>query len=307
MIWSLVLNPALDVTLEVPSLDPLPAIQYAERSDYQAGGKGHNVARAVRELGGRIRVAGLYGGGTGRRIQGLLEAAGIDVLGRPVPGENRTCITVVDGRGGQVELRERGPRMDPDAARSLIDALFSEVRQDDWLVVSGGLPPGLPPTLIGETVARFQSRVQGVLVDTSGPALREAWTARAFVLTPNEEEAAELRAGDLNGPGPDHLLVTLGAAGAAWTPRHGPTLRKAAPKVSPINVTGAGDSFMAGLTWALDAGIDLPAAADWALAAASASVRHLGVAVFGRDEVHELHAELRKTAWEADGGARQGR
>src|SRR5579875_2884566 len=237
VIWSLVLNPALDLTLEVPSLNPLPAIQYAAQSDYQAGGKGHNVARAVRRLGGAVRVAGLYAGATGHRIHDLLQEAGIDVLGRWVPGENRTCVTVVDGRGAQAELRERGPRIDPDEAEALLDALDAEVRPEDRLVVSGGLPPGLSPRLTGAIVARFKTRVRGVLVDTSGAALKEAWSAGAYALTPNEEEAAELWAGGPTGPGPEHLLVTRGARGASWTPRGGSTLRKPAPRVSPVNVT----------------------------------------------------------------------
>jgi len=40
--------------------------------------------------------------------------------------------------------------------------------------------------------------------------------------------------------------------------------------------------------------------------AASASVAHLGVAVFGRDEVERLHAELLKTSWEAEGDEDRG-
>ncbi len=298
MIWSLVLNPALDVTLQVPSLNPLAEIQYAERSDYQAGGKGHNVARAVRHLGGGVRVAGLYAGATGRRIRELLTAAGIDIIAEDVSGENRTCITVVDGRGGQVELRERGPVVDPHAAAALLRALMAEVRDGDWLVVSGALPPGLPPALVGEIVRRFTPMVRGVLVDTSGPALHEAWKAAPYALTPNAEEARLL--GGPNGPGgpgPEHLVITLGAGGAAWIPRGGRPLTKPAPSVPVVNATGSGDSFMAGLVWALDAGENPPGALDWALAAATASVQQLGVAVFERDQVDTLHAALRDVQW----------
>jgi 1-phosphofructokinase family hexose kinase len=295
MIWSLVLNPALDITLQVPSLDPLPDIQYADKSDYQAGGKGHNVARAVRHLGGTVRVAGLYGGATGRRLRELLTKAGIDAIAQEIAGENRTCITVVDGRGGQVELRERGPEVDPRAAAALLQALMAEVQDDDWLVVSGALPPGLAPELLGEIVRRFTPRVRGVLVDTSGPALCEAWRATPYGLTPNEEEARMLET--LDGPGPEHLVVTLGPRGAAWTPRGRPTRHKAAPSVPVLNVTGSGDSFMAGLVWALDAGESLPGALDWALAAATASVQQLGVAVFERRQVEALQASLSRMPW----------
>lgn len=299
MIWSLVLNPALDVTLQVPMLNPPLPIQYAEASDYQAGGKGHNVARAVRQLGGAVRVAGLYAGATGRRVRELLQTAGIEVLHHEIPGENRTCITVVDGQGGQFELRERGPRVDPASALSLVDALFAKVGPDDWLVVSGGLPPGLPASLTGDIVRRFNPRVRGVLVDTSGPALLEAWKAGPFVITPNEEEARELRGSVWAEGGPEHLVVTMGSAGAAWTPRSGRQRRKAAPPVPVVNATGAGDSFMAGLAWALADGQMLPEALDWALAAASASVQHLGVAVFERDEVERLRGELARRSWES--------
>ncbi len=302
MIWCVVFNPAVDISYEVDQLDPLPAIQYAETALYQAGGKGHNVARAVAALGGAASVAGLYGGATGRWIRRELERLGIPVLAQGISGPNRICLTVADRNGRQAELRERGPTVRAADADALLQRLAARLQPEDWLVVSGGLPPGLPPSLIGDVVRAFTGRVQGVLVDTSGKALVEAWAARPFVLTPNREEFRALDRIYTPDGGPDHLLVTLGADGVTWRKRGAEFLTKSAPAVTLKSTTGAGDAFLAGLVKALDDGCPMAEAVDWGMAVAAASVQEVGVAVFRSEEVDRLVADLRTRRWHSTEG-----
>lgn len=298
MIWCVVLNPAVDVTYEVRSVTPLPEIQYARRADYQAGGKGHNVARAIHALGGSASVAGLYGGLTGRWIRRELRRRGIAVLAESIDEPSRLCITVADGHGHQAEIRERGPRVEASSVLTLLDRLAERVTPRDWVVLSGGLPPGLEPDVARRVVERFRSEVRGVLVDTSGEALRCAWDAAPLVMTPNREEARALLAELPPSPGPEYLAVTLGRDGVAWRRRGEPAWAKPAPSVDVKTTTGAGDAFLAGLATALDREWDFPEAMDWGMAVAAASVQELGVAVFDRDEVERLHAAVTAASWQ---------
>jgi 6-phosphofructokinase 2 len=57
---------------------------------------------------------------------------------------------------------------------------------------------------------------------------------------------------------------------------------------------GAGDSFMAGMTWALTQGLSSRDAPGWAVAAGSVTVSRVGTARVRLEDVVEWHARL---AW----------
>ena len=73
MIYTVTLNPALDKTVEIPSLtvDSVNRIT-AMRTD--PGGKGINVSKVIRKLGRESTATGILGGNTGRAICAALEA-----------------------------------------------------------------------------------------------------------------------------------------------------------------------------------------------------------------------------------------
>jgi len=73
---------------------------------------------------------------------------------------------------------------------------------------------------------------------------------------------------------PASLVVTFGAAGAAWDGDQltGPLVE--GPEV--LDTTGAGDAFCGALSAALVAGADRGSAIQAALAAGADAVRHLG-------------------------------
>ena len=55
---------------------------------------------------------------------------------------------------------------------------------------------------------------------------------------------------------------------------------------------GAGDSFVAGMTWALSRGLSTKEALGWAIAAGSATVSRIGTARVRLEDVMEFHAKL---------------
>ncbi len=79
-----------------------------------AGGKGLNVARALGRLDRLAYVAGLLGGRTGDLVAASAEAAGISASWTRIRGETRTCIILVDDRGGSTVVNEPGPTIDAD-------------------------------------------------------------------------------------------------------------------------------------------------------------------------------------------------
>jgi ribokinase len=113
------------------------------------------------------------------------------------------------------------------------------------------------------------------------------------LLVVNESEAAGL----VEGGAPEELLalvprvvVTLGAAGAAYADRAGTRLAVPAPRIEPVDTTAAGDAFCGALAvaWAQRRPVD--EALRWACAAGAACALHPGAstALPTREEIDAL-------------------
>jgi ribokinase len=90
-----------------------------------------------------------------------------------------------------------------------------------------------------------------------------------------EDEAERYRPGELDPP-PALVVTTSGRLGG-WAQPGGPF--SAAPVPGPVEDTyGAGDSFMAGLTFALASGLDHAAAVHFAARCGAAALTSRGVA-----------------------------
>jgi tagatose 6-phosphate kinase len=104
------LNPALDITYDVPAVD-WSGVNRPTAVHVRPGGKGLNVARTLRALGADVLVLGLAGGSTGTGVAAALGELGVPGAFTRIGGETRRTFTVVDGRGGGAACSTRpGPR-----------------------------------------------------------------------------------------------------------------------------------------------------------------------------------------------------
>ena len=95
MIVTVTLNAAIDRTLTVPNF-PRGQRHRARAGVTLAGGKGINVARALKALGVPVVATGLVGGSTGSRIVEALTREAILNDFVHIEGESRTSTAVVD-------------------------------------------------------------------------------------------------------------------------------------------------------------------------------------------------------------------
>ena len=111
MIITVTLNAAIDKTLAVPNFR-LGRRHRAVEQTSMAGGKGVNVARALKSLGQPVIATGVAGGPTGTRIiEQLTEEAILNDFVR-IREESRMSTAVVDPTSGeQTEINERGPEV----------------------------------------------------------------------------------------------------------------------------------------------------------------------------------------------------
>jgi len=277
MIYSITFNPALDVAIFLDTALK-PGVIY-DRAAWvmRPGGKGNNVARAIRQLGGAVIAVGFYGGPLGRLLQAELEELGIPVLSAIMDGSNRLGLTMVAGEA-VTEIRTVGSPVSPAASKQLLQQLADRLGPQDWITISGSLPPGLSEKTVEAWVTTLKPRCRGILADLSGPALVAAWAAGATLICPNRAEYESVAA--LIRPSPtQHLVITDGASGIYWqgpdhvSPRHIP-----APPVPVKNPVGAGDVFLGALTFFLHQDWSWALALSEAVRVAAASVTTEAVA-----------------------------
>lgn len=108
MIITITLNPAMDRTIRIDRpLSPMK-LNRAVSTMVEPGGKGINVSRAVKALGGTSVALGFCAGSNGRMMKDALTAADIHHDFVDVPGETRVNVQVIDAFGNHTEINEAG-------------------------------------------------------------------------------------------------------------------------------------------------------------------------------------------------------
>jgi tagatose 6-phosphate kinase len=281
MILTITLNSALDVTYR------LAAVRWRDANRVEevrrlAGGKGINVARVLHALGHQAVVTGFAGGPTGEELRTDLATAGLHDRLVPIAGETRRTVAVVEtgAGGGTTLLSEPGPRVTGPEWRRLLECVGGLLGAAEAMVLSGSLPPGVPPD--GYATLARQAAAAGVpvLLDADGEALRRGVMGRPVVAKPNAEELRRATftrdpvagAEALRRAGAEAVVVSLGQDGLlACTPEGG--WRADPPERVVGNPTGAGDAAVAALAVGVAVGQPWPLRLTHAVALSAAAVR----------------------------------
>lgn len=255
-------NPAWDVTYGVDRLDPGEALRVRSVTA-RAGGKGVNVARVVRALGGGSVAVAPVGGILAPAFAADLEAAGQPATLVPVTGALRQAVAVVpehpgpDDGGHPTVLNEPGAVLTEEEWGVLVRTAVGLAADRPVVTISGSLPPGTTQDRVTGLVRALREAGCPVHVDASGPGLLWAAQAGADLIKPNRAELAEATGTDdlaqgvavLQRLGAHDVVVTDGEKGlAAFEP--GSTAPVARARLdAPVhgNPTGAGDAAMAAL------------------------------------------------------------
>ena len=289
MIWCVTLNPSLDITYDLTDNCTPGAIHRVRSVWDRPGGKGNNAARVIATLGHAVTAVGIYGALVGAQVRHLLSEQDIPLLWEPCLGETRRCITIL-APNGLSEIREAGPFMATEVGAKLLYALCERVNPHDWVTLSGSLPVDWPDDTYQTWITHLQQKVQGIIVDTSGPPLEYAMRASPTIIVPNLDEYKEIQYVPQHS---SHIITTMGAGGAVWRPPESSSpLKFVAPVVSVVNSVGAGDAFLGGIVSSLDEGCCYRDAIRFAVAVGTASVLTPAVADIDLQAVPDLYAQV---------------
>ena len=253
------------------------------------GGQGGNVAFFLRCLGQSIRLFGTLG----TDVAGDLYVSHVARLGIAYAGDRvdipTGMVSVVQKAASYHMYRQRGANAAVDPAAFVRFVRSACKTAGDFLFVSGyslldeGCRVALQAVLMNSTPARPVVAMDPASIDAMNAMGRAAVLAAARCcdyLLPNEEEACWLAqeadareaAGILHRSTGATIVVKLGARGALLCSDEG-IITTPGIALTPVDVTGAGDSFAAAFLSALATGAGPQAALDAAVRFSATKVR----------------------------------
>ncbi|WP_308467654.1 1-phosphofructokinase family hexose kinase [Rathayibacter soli] len=228
MILTVTPNPAIDMTYYVESFERGESLR-VDTGIARAGGKGLNVARVARQVGGDTLALTTAGGETGHELEADLIASALPYRLVPVAAATRRSVAVVEAAHRSTTImNERGAALTGAEWRALLAAATEQLGAPNrsgagqigagqidagqtaagptgagqagagatgavpgCVVGSGSLPPGVPDAFYADLVTAAAARGLPVVIDAVGPALLKAARAGADVVKPNRAELLE--------------------------------------------------------------------------------------------------------------------
>lgn len=296
------MNPVVDKDTHVAGIVPNKKLRCAP-PEYFAGGGGINVSRALKKLGDKSLCVYLAGGPTGDHLQQLITQENIGQKVISIEGWTRENLSVTD-TNTQLQYRfgVPGPHVKKQEWQRILTFLEANLEQDDLLVASGKLPPGVPTdfyVLVSKITDRNKSKF---VLDTSGDALIPSMKANIYLMKPNLGELStvmgvtSISAVDLESLAKSFLeqfsceilVVSLGAKGALWG--QGEDLEHIpAPTVHQKSAIGAGDSMVAGIIHNLLKDKSLGEAIKYGVACGTAATLHPGTQLCDKEDADKLY------------------
>ena len=266
MIYTLTLNPAIDLSMRVDSVTE-GQTNRSQSESILFGGKGINVSCVLKNLGVDSAALGSIAGFTGSALENSLKEQGINTdFVHLKSGFTRINVKLRGKK--ETEINACGPEIDEGSLSALFSKLLS-LKDGDTLILSGSAPSSLSDSLYAEIIESLSFKNIRFVIDAAGNLLLKALKHKPFLIKPNLRELEDLvgeslvtgdeiicAANLLIEKGAQNVLVSLGEKGAVLACQNGSVLVEKGHKGVPINTVGAGDSMLAAFLYAEKHGLD---------------------------------------------------
>lgn len=260
MIYTLTLNPAIDQMISVKKFT-LTATNKAVDQYQILGGKGVNVSVMLKHLGTNNVALGFIGSVQQQQFESYLTDESIKSDFHVVKGQVRINLKIRDLTNNQeTELNCLGFNVNKDDEKAILTLLKKKLKKDDFLIISGSIPPGASTTLYAKiTEFCFKQKV-GFAIDATKVNLLPTLQYHPLLIKPNLAELNEIFNTDykfdnqkgvielaqkLLAQGAQNVLVSNGKEGSILvTPKGNFFANSSTGKL--VNSVGAGDSMVAG-------------------------------------------------------------
>lgn len=300
-IITLTVNPALDKSAKVDGLIPTQKLK-CHSIQYQPGGGGINISRMLKRLGAETLCIFASGGDTGKYLSELLTKETVKPEIIPVKAWTRENLSVVDTQSNlQYRFGMPGNELSKTELGAIMDLLLKKVNSEDMLVLSGSLAENMPTDYYAQLIKLFADKNVKIMIDTSGPALKEALKENVFLMKPNQRELAQLAGKEflytaeqeaiaidlVNAKKAQYVVVSLGARGAFIACKEG-VFYKSTPSVKVKSTIGAGDSMVAGLIYGIQNNFPPEKILKWGVACGVATTMSEGTALGSKENIDKV-------------------
>ncbi|SFG25431.1 6-phosphofructokinase 2 [Novosphingobium sp. CF614] len=303
-IATLTMNPTIDVSYDVARMHHTHKMR-TDNEWYAPGGGGINVARVLVRLGGNARCYYLSGGATGPALDGLIDLHQLVRTRIAITGPTRIASAVLERESGkEYRFTPKGPTIAEHEWRECLDRLAQA--DCGTVVLSGSLPPGVPDDFYARVIRLLRPRGIEIVLDSSGAGLAHGIEAGSLLLVKpslgelrqyvgraldTREEAAKAAMAIVEAGKARLVAVTMGHEGAVLARQGGPVFLPAL-KIEAASAVGAGDSFVAGMVFALGSGKDELEAFRFGIAAGSAAVLRAGAGLAHPADIERLLGQV---------------
>ncbi len=188
MIITVTLNPALDKTIEIDEFK-IDSVNRIVSTRVDAGGKGINVSKVIKELQQKSIALGFLGGSSGSKIKNYLDNLNINNNFLTVKGETRTNIKIIDKvNNTHTDINENGPDLIEEDIINIKEKIMEYCKADSIVVLSGSVPSGVDISIYGEIIKDVKNKGGKVILDAEGELLMQGIKAGPYMVKPNIDE-----------------------------------------------------------------------------------------------------------------------
>lgn len=300
MIYTLTLNPAIDHIVRLDNLKIGETNRMIEES-INAGGKGINVSKLLKNLDEKSIVLGYIAGFTGNEIDRMLKEEGL--LTDFICVKNGfTRINTKIKSEKETEINGPGLNVDQQEIEKLFDKL-DDIKDGDYLFLSGSIPSSIDNGFYAKIMEKLSDKNIYIAVDTTGESLNKTLDYSPKIIKPNLRELEELfdceikdkiqieeYSKKLQEMGAKNIIISMGGDGAYFLSEKGDSIFLEAPKGNVINTVGSGDSMLAGFIYALKNNFSLVEAFKFSVSCGSATAFSEKLAT--KNEIYKIYKNL---------------
>lgn len=308
MIITITLNPAIDRTLVLEAPVELSAVNSVVKSYVEVGGRGINVSRAIRAIGGECVALGFTAGNNGRALKNALTALGITHDFTDVTGETRTNTQIVHPGGEHTDFNEPGTAVEEEDYLRFIEKLKTYLDPNNLFVLCGRIPPGMKEKQYLKIIRIIKKAGCALLIDSDGDTMRSTLSFKPDFIKPNSTELAKLtgkpRTHDpeeayeyvkpLLAEGAQTICASLGHNGAIFVNHTDkPLYIIANAGAAAQSAVGSGDAMVGAIAHAYSQGMSYEETAKFAVAMGTASAKLPGTQMATMKEAYEVYETLK--------------
>ena len=309
-IITLTMNPSVDLSSTIPTITDEKKLR-CSTVEYDPGGGGINVSRAITILGGRSKAFYPAGGHFGTFLDELLQRDHIDHVRFPILESSRLNVSIIEESSDkQYRFNMPGAKVKEKECQNILNSLRDFIPSPDFIVASGSLPPGVPTDFYRKLGEIAKHKNCKFIVDTADEPLRQALEGGVFLIKPNLNEFQQLTGENfqneqeiiqeaqcmIQNNQSTYIIISLGAGGSFFITKDNYDHIRS-PLVPIRSRVGAGDSMVAGITLKLAEGKSIEDAVRYGISAGAAAVMSPGTKLCSFDDTESIY----KTMKRADG------